>query len=341
MDERLLKIFEKFKEDPNSTSRLLGGVDNMLTFLIKKGFAEYLDPEEDFWYQNELQDALIWQQYQNAENKMEYLKKFVKTFFSSDIAVEGDKIFLILSGKDGLEFMFDDRGRNTTARDIAKSIFADDTPHFFDDVVGDFYDDCIMTLNKANQKKISEKIVSELQPLSPDEFEGIDFLEELWEVQGQPEKLKITSENIDDLLFDDDAITHIITKFFPALHSDMENAYWNAYNSAYESELYNKVYGGVKDLLGDSGEFVKLGQYPTGKDRWVFQIDITKEFPYLFEKYFSDWKNHYNQIEYYGSFTQMLNELMEESVIDRIDFRIPDYPDSREIEDNYNEYLEV
>jgi hypothetical protein len=37
----------------------------------------------------------------------------------------------------------------------------------------------------------------------------------------------------------------------------------------------------------------------------------------------------------------MLNEMMENDDVERIDFRIPDYPDSDDIENNYNEYVEI
>jgi hypothetical protein len=47
-----------------------------------------------------------------------------------------------------------------------------------------------------------------------------------------------------------------------------------------------------------------------------------------------------NPIEYFGSFGEMLKQLFDDGM-GRIDFRIPDYPDSDEIESAYNEYVEI
>jgi hypothetical protein len=77
-----------------------------------------------------------------------------------------------------------------------------------------------------------------------------------------------------------------------------------------------------------------------GNDIWTYAIDVTNTFDYLFREYFSDWNNHYNPIEYFGSFKEMLNQLFDGG-LDKIDFTIPDYPDSDEIESAYNEYVEI
>jgi hypothetical protein len=53
-----------------------------------------------------------------------------------------------------------------------------------------------------------------------------------------------------------------------------------------------------------------------------------------------NWRNNYNSIEYYGSFKEMLNELFNDG-LDRIDFRIPDYPDFDDVKKSYNEYVEI
>jgi len=120
----------------------------------------------------------------------------------------------------------------------------------------------------------------------------------------------------------------------------MENAYWNAYNSAYESELYNKVYEGIKGFFGDSGKDIEVGKDYKGNTKWKYKIDVTNTFDYLFREYFSNWKHNYNPIEYFGSFSQMLNQLFDDG-LDRIDFRTHDYPDSDEIKIGYNEYVEI
>ena len=341
-DEKSNKIFRKFVEDPTSVSKLFGGFEETMKYFIKNGLGDLLDPEDEFWYQHDLQDALIWNQYLNAEDKEAYIREFANKFFKSDIAIDGDKIYLILSDRDDLLFMFDDRGRDATARDIAKTVFNDEYhEHFYGDVINNFYDDCVASLNSKDESLLKNKIISELGPLSIEDIKETEFLTELWEMEGQPETLSITKENIDSVYDDEDTMIYIMENFFPDLKSDMESTYYNAYNSAYEDKLSKEVYEGLEDLLGNSGGFITMGKYPTGKDRYVYQIDITKTFKDFFTKYFTDWKSHYNQIEYFGSFTQTLNEMMENGDVERIDFRIPDYPDLDNIVSNYNEYVEI
>ena len=139
---------------------------------------------------------------------------------------------------------------------------------------------------------------------------------------------------------DKETTNYIITNFFPDLKGDMMNAYWNAYNSAYENELSKEVYEGIEGLFGDSGKMIEVGKDYKGNSRWKYEIDVTKTFEYFFKEYFSDWKNHYNPIEYFGFVGEMLKQLFDDGM-ERIDFRIPDYPDSDEIESAYNEYVEI
>jgi hypothetical protein len=146
-DEKSTKIFKKFIEDPKSVSKLFGGFEETMKYFIKNGLGNLLDPEQEFWYQYDLQDALIWNQYLNSEDQETYVKEFANKFFKSDIAVEGDRVYLILSDKDDLLFMFDDRGRDATSRDIAKNVFSEDyNEYFYGDVVNNFYDDCVKSL---------------------------------------------------------------------------------------------------------------------------------------------------------------------------------------------------
>jgi hypothetical protein len=342
MDDKVVSLIEKFYDNPANVSKNFGGPENFIKFVLSKGdkYSEYLDPKNEFFYENDLQDLLIWEKYQAAEDKQQFLREFVVEFLDSDMDVEsGGKISWVID-KDDVLLAFDDSGRDGTARNAAEMVFNEDFNEHFSDVITDFYDDCIRTLNDKNESLLANKIVSELPPLTSDEIKETPFLEELWEIEGQGGFLTITSDNIAELLGDDDTTEYIITNFFPDLKSDMINAYWNAYNVAYENELSKEVYEGIEGFFGDSGKMIEVGKDYKGNSRWKYEIDVTKTFEYLFKEYFSDWKNHYNPIEYFGSFGEMLNQLFDDGM-ERIDFRIPDYPDYSEVESAYNEYVEI
>lgn len=342
MDDKVVSLIEKFYDNPANVSKNFGGPENFIKFVLSKGdkYSEYLDPKNEFFYENDLQDLLIWEKYQAAEDKQQFLREFIVEFLDNDMEVESGRKISWVIDKDDVLLAFDDRGRDGTARYAAKMVFNEDFNEFFSDVINDFYDECIRTLNNKNESLLANKIVSELPPLTSDDIEQTSFLEELWEIEGQGGFLTITSDNIAELLGDNDTTEYIITNFFPDLKSDMENAYWNAYNVAYENELSKEVYEGIEGLFGDSGRMIEVGKDYKGNSRWQYEIDVTKTFEYFFKEYFSDWKNHYNPIEYFGSFKEMLNQLFDDGM-ERIDFRIPDYPDYDEVKSAYNEYVEI
>jgi hypothetical protein len=341
MEDKISALIDKFYDNPSGVAKNFGGPEQFIKFVLAKGNPEehYLDPKNQFFYDEGLQDLLIWEQYQATPNKLEYFKRFISDFLESDLVVKNDRI-IWLTDTDDLLMAFDDRGRDGTARNAAETVFNEDFNEHFNDVINDFYDDCIETLNDNNKSLLANKIVSELPPLTSDDIEQTSFLEELWEIEGQPETLSITADNITELLEDKETTNYIITNFFSDLKGDMMNAYWNAYNVAYENELSKEVYEGIERLFGDSGKMIEVGKDYKGNSNWKYEIDITKTFEYFFKEYFSDWENHYNPIEYFGSFKEMLNQLFD-FALDRIDFRIPDYPDSDEVESNYNEYVEI
>ena len=343
MDDKVVTLIEKFYDNPAGVSKNFGGPENFIKFVLSKGdkYSEYLDPKNEFFYENDLQDLLIWNKYQSAEDKQQFLREFVVEFLDSDMHVEsGGKISWVIDKEDVLQAFYDRGGRGGGARSAAEMVFNEDFNEHFSDVIDDFYNDCVETLNDNNKSLLANKIISELPPLTSDDIEQTSFLEELWEIEGQSGFLTITSDNITELLEDKETTKYIITNFFPDLNGDMMNAYWNAYNVAYENELSKEVYEGIEGLFGDSGKEIEVGKDYKGNSRWKYEIDVTKTFEYFFKEYFSDWKNHYNPIEYFGSFKEMLNQLFDNGM-ERIDFSIPDYPDSDEIESAYNEYVEI
>ena len=341
MEDKISALIDKFYDNPSGVAKNFGGPEQFIKFVLTKGNPEehYLDPKNQFFFDEGLQDLLIWEQYQSTPNKLEYLKRFISDFLESDLVVENDRIIWLID-KDDLLMVFDDRGRDGTAKYAAEMVFNEDYNEHFNDVIDDFYNDCVRTLNDKNEILLANKIVSELPPLTSEDIEQTSFLEELWEIEGQSGFLSITSDNISELLGDNETTDYIITNFFPDLKNDMMNAYHNAFNTAYEDELSKEVYSNLEGFFGDSGKMVNVGTNRAGNDIWTYAIDVTNTFDYLFKEFFMNWSNHYNPIEYYGSFKEMLNQLFDDG-LNKIDFTIPDYPDSDEIESAYNEYVEI
>jgi hypothetical protein len=338
MEEKALKILKLLQDDPDKIGRMVGGLDSVLDYLAKHGVINQIDSSDEFWFDNDLQDKLIYKQLSNSEDKLQYIKNFIVRHTFNDLKIEGDKIIWDIN-PDDLENFFDDRGRDVTAAGIAKIVFEDDYFEWFGDVFTGV-DTLVDDLDKTNRKLLGEKIIDEFNgKISKEDIENsdIDLLQELLEIQGSPEFLTIDTDNINEILDNYESLKYInkISDIF----SDLSNSWNNAYNSAYENEVSNLVWNGIEEMFGEA-EVYDYNITQSGKIlyRKGIKIDVTPNIVNLFMDYFGN-QTHYHEIDYFGSFENMMNEYFEEE--SKIDFRIPDYPDHSEVVKLYNEYVEL
>jgi hypothetical protein len=338
MEEKALKILKLLQDDPDKIERMVGGLDSVLDYLAKHGVINQIDSSDEFWFDNDLQDKLIYKQLNNSEDKLQYIKNFIVRHTFNDLKIEGDKIIWDIN-PDDLEKFFDDRGRDGTAAGVAKIVFEDDYFEWFGDVFTGV-DTLVDDLDKTNRKLLGEKIIDELNgKISEEDIENsdIDLLQELLEIQGSPEFLTIDTDNINEILDNYESLKYInkISDIF----SDLSNSWNNAYNSAYENEVSNLVWSGIEEMFGKT-EVYDYTITQSGKIlyRKGIKIDVTPNIVNLFMDYFGN-QTHYHEIDYFGSFEYMMKEYFEEE--SKIDFRIPDYPDHSEVVKFYNEYVEL
>jgi len=339
MEEKALKILKLLQDDPDKIGRMVGGLDSVLDYLAKHGVINQIDSSDEFWFDNDLQDKLIYKQLSNSEDKLQYIKNFIVRHTFNDLKIEGDKIIWDIN-PDDLEKFFDDRGRDGTAAGVAKIVFDND---FFEWFGGRTYlgvNDLVSDLDKTNRKLLGDKIIDELNgEISKEDIENsdIDLLQELLEIQGSPEFLTIDTDNISEILDNYESLKYIneISDIF----DDLSGSWDNAYNSAYENEVSNLVWSGIEEMFGKT-EVYDYTITQSGKKlyRKGIKIDVTPNIVNLFMDYFGN-QTHYHEIDYFGSFENMMNEYFEEE--SKIDFRIPDYPDHSEVVKLYNEYVEL
>jgi hypothetical protein len=339
MEEKALKILKLLQDDPEKIGRMVGGIDSVLDYLAKHGVLNQIDSTGEFWFDNDLQDKLIYKQLNNSEDKLQYIRDFIRRHTFNDLTIEGDKIIWDIDVDDLLKF-FDGGGRNTNVRSIAELVLNNDFNEWFNNDYYEIYE-LVSELDSKNRKLLGEKIISELNnEISRDDIidSGVDFLEELLEIQGNPEFITIDSDNINDILDDKETLKYIndSTDVFMNLSSSWDNAY----NSVYESKLSDEVWSGIEDKFGKS----EINDYTiTQRDgnkiyRKGVRIDVTPKIVNIFLDYFGN-QSHYHEIDYFGSFENMMDEYFEEE--SKIDFRVPDYPDHSEVVKLYNEYVEL
>ena len=111
MDEKILRILDKFYDDPDAVLKNFGSIESFIQFILHKGpeYSDLLDPKNQFFYEANWQDKLIWEKYLNSKDKDEYLRKFIEEFLS-DLQVENGRILWIVDNEDLLK-LFDNRGK--------------------------------------------------------------------------------------------------------------------------------------------------------------------------------------------------------------------------------------
>lgn len=239
--------------------------------------------------------------------------------FLGDVQKIGEEYFMTV-GRDDLSNFFDDRGRNGTARDVAKRVLGDEPGEWYYDSYIEL-ENIISELNKTNFEKLKTRFL--------EKNEGKIFNEET-----------ITKELVDEM--DSNDISKAIKELDVELSSELQNLYSSAENYAYEGELYDLVYRELKEFFGyedfgkwENQSYKRIDGQVINKE--VFRVNVTK----LLDRVIPEYLNMHltepdNQLEYQGNLEYVLNDLFDEGE-DRLDFRIPEYPDYSRTRENIND----
>jgi len=239
--------------------------------------------------------------------------------FLGDVQKIGEEYFMTI-GREDLSNFFDDRGRNGTARDVAKRVLGDESGEWYYDTYIKL-ENIISELNKTNFEKLKTRFL--------EKNEGKNFNEET-----------ITKELVDEM--DSNDISEAIKELDVDLSSELQNLYSSAENYAYEGELYDLVYRELQEFFGyedfgkwENQSYKRIDGEVINKE--VFRVNVTK----LLDRVIPEYLNMHltepdNQLEYQGNLEYVLNDLFDEGE-DRLDFRIPEYPDYSRTRENIND----
>jgi len=239
--------------------------------------------------------------------------------FLGDVQKIGEEYFMTI-GREDLSNFFDDRGRDGTARDVAKRLLSDEAGEWYYDSYIEL-ENIISELNKTNFEKLKTRFL--------EKNEGKNFNEET-----------ITKELVDEM--DSNDISEAIKELDVDLSSELQNLYSSAENYAYEGELYDLVYRELQEFFGyedfgkwENQSYKRIDGEVINKE--VFRVNVTK----LLDRVIPEYLNMHltepdNQLEYQGNLEYVLNDLFDEGE-DRLDFRIPEYPDYSRTRENIND----
>jgi hypothetical protein len=297
-------------------------------FLDRRGLLNELDPEgrlaED--YQNEL--LLFYH-----ENDKEKFWKYVLKFLGDVEMVDGVAYLVIDSLGEFAQLFCDDRDiSRKTIEEILDGEYEVDYWSSYD-LTDNIYRDVIEELTKENLRYLKDYIVKELEGKQIELY--TELLESIAERQGHPEYVVVDQSNIDEIVDDEETMRYILTHDLDDLKSVLYNIYGNAYSSAYESELYGDIWGEINDYFIGKGQWLsRPHSYRQGVEVQRYVIPI-KDFETHILDFLHQYKGYMNgTLEYWGSYLSMLKDS-----VSCLSFRVPDYPDSREVDKNINEYF--
>jgi len=338
-------------------------IEVFLNFILRKGLIDELDlsnipydntPSFEYLVKTKIldkfeykdipeileNDFLLYKIQQDPETWLEWISGNLLT----DVEKRSDGYYLFLRDRQELAELFDDRGRDTTAKEVAERVLDEDYYEDFYDSTDDVYRDVIDELDPENILKLKNHIFREIGnvELSLENYDS-EFFEGLSEEQGTEGYFTIKEEDLVELIKDEEAMNELLSDDLSELKSELYSVYNNAYNGAYQSKLYSLIWseldryfvGRIIDQQIQSGEKIKWLQYVKIRD---FKGDVTK---FLSNRLGSEYNE--DKLDYYGSYTGMMKQLMGDDEYDWLDFRIPDYPDyslvNKDINDIFGDYI--
>lgn len=265
---------------------------------------------------------------------------FICSSFITDVYPMKEGYYLYLSSRDELAKLFSKSGRNFSARDVAERVLGEDSMEAFDYTTDDVYRDVIEVLNDKNTKYLADYILKEIgnQDLNVENY-GSDFFHELAKEQNREDYFQITSNDVFDLINNEEAMNELLEGDLDDLRSNLGSIHWNAYNNAYESEVYNSVWSELETY------FIKEFEHQTketSRGKKTFEYIKIRDFNGVIYNYLSNnqFPNYSSEmIDYVSDYAGFLFERMYDGELEFLDFRIPDYPDHYLVDEYVNDYF--
>ena len=359
------ELIEEFNNNNwNGISKIFNNkIEVFLSFIIRKGLIDELDlsnipydnaPSFNFLVKTKIldkfdyksipelleNDFLLYKIQQDSEVWLEWLTKNILR----DVERRSDGYYLRLRDRTELAELFDDSGRDTTAKDAAERVLGEDYWEDFYDSTHNVYEDVIEELDEVNINKLKSYIFREIGNVefSLEKYDS-EFFEGLSEEQGTEGYFIIKETDLDELIKNEEAMKQLLDDDLNELKSELYNIHSNAYNGAYQSEIYGLIWseldihfvGRVIDEQTKIGETTKWLQYVKIRD---LQGNVEK---FLSSRLGSEYSE--DKLDYEGSYTTMMKQLMDDGDYDWLDFRIPDYPDyglvTKDINDIFGDYI--
>ena len=324
-------MVEKFNNNDLDVQKYFNDYDTFFNILKKRGLMGEIDPKNadggEYW-QNEY---FLWLYENDRENYYKWIPGML-----DDIIFENGVFYLEIIDRGELAKLFCDGHRYDLSRDTIENILSGDGDVFepYWDTTQDVYRDVIEELTPENDRRLGEYIVNVFKgqqvPAETDELQLIAS------EQGHPEYVEVNMENVKRIIDDEESMKELLDDQLSDLKSELYSIHSSAYNSAYEEQVWSEIWSELETYFEGNGEWIsKAHPYKKNTEIQYFKIPI-KDFEGYVNDYLFNSKGYGNSgtLEYHGSFLEIMKEDR-----DCLSAQAPDYPDSRRVDKNINEYF--
>ena len=325
------EIVEMFNNGDLDVPKYFNDYQTFFKVLKKRGLMGEIDPKNADGGENWQNEYLLWL----YENDRENYYKWIPTLLN-DVVFENGKAYLEIHDRGDLAKLFCDGHRYDLSRDTIETILSGDGDAYepYWDTTQDVYSDVIEELTPENDKRLGEYIVKTLngQQISAD----TDELQLISSEQGHPDYVEVNMENVKRIIDDEETMKELLGDQLSDLKSELYSIHSSAYNSAYEESVWAEIWSELGTYFEGDGEWIsKPHPYKKNTEIQYFKIPI-KDFDAQVNDYLFNSKGYGNSgtLEYHGGFIEIMKEDR-----DCLSAQAPDYPDSRKVDKNINEYF--
>jgi hypothetical protein len=319
-------IIDSFNNGELDVEGYFNDYDTFFNILKKRGLMSQVNPDapDSEEWQNEY---LIWL-YSNDKEKFDrYIEKFL-----GDVEIVNGNPYLILNSRGELSKLFC-TFRNELRPETIEAVLDGEHDNYYDYSTDDVYRDVIEELTKENLRRLKEYIIDTLKgqqiPTST------EVLESIAKSQGN-DYVTVDGTNIDEIVDDKETMEELMGDELIDLRGDLYSIHSNAYDSAYVDDLYDTIWDKLEEFFQGPGEWLSRPHtYKKDTEVQKFRVPIHNFYRNILD-YLQDNKAYGNSgtLEYQGDYLSMLHEGWE-----CLKAWAPDYPDSRKVDKNINEYF--
>lgn len=328
--EKLKELVERFNDGDweDFAPHFNNNLELFLNILSKHGLIEMIDP-----LNHELSDQqnMIFYELMSL-NPKKWTHFIAEKVINNDITIRDGKYYLHLRDREDLADLFY-HGRRDSTRDLVSAMFKEDWWEPYWDTTSDVYSDVIEELTPENLELVKNKMFDEIDGVVV-ETDETDLLEEL---SNGEDTIVITKENFQQMFDDEETCKFLLKKHADDVRQELYSVHNNAYNTAFTDEFYESAWSELDTFFVGRPIDFSAPIIGTDKKRYWEEIEI-KFLQTDIQNFLAAYKNDsYNYtLEYNGSYMGMLKEGMDSGVWEWLDFRIPDYPDSRKVTEYIN-----